>query len=279
MLLDGFWLPLLIKIAATVSVVLVASYGAERGGPFWGGLICGVPIASGPAYVMLALHADAAFVAQSALSSYAATTAATLFILAVVRLAPRWSILPTLAGAIAVWLIAILLIRLVTWTALTATIANGAALTIGWWLSRDAVAGVAVPRPGRSRFDLPLRALAVGLLVAGVVTVSQTIGPSLTGIALVFPISLLSFTLVIHGRLGGPAAAATMANALRAMPGFTLAFLVLNLLAPLGVALGLVAALACSLCYVSGMMAWRAYAPAAASANSQLRNKRSLGSS
>jgi hypothetical protein len=279
MLLDGFWLPLLIKIAATVSVVLVASYAAERGGPFWGGLICGVPIASGPAYVMLALHADSAFVAQSALSSYAGTAAATLFILAVVRLAPRWSILPTLAGAVATWLIAILLIRLVAWTPLTASLANIAALTIGWLLSRDAITGVAVPSTRRSRLDLPLTALSIGLLVAGVVTVSQVIGPSLTGIALVFPISLLSFTLVIHRRLGGPAAAATMANAMRAMPGFALALLVLTVLAPVDVTLALVAGLAASLSYVSGMMAWRAYAAPAASANSQVRNKATLRSS
>jgi len=48
----------------------------ERGGPFWGGLICGVPIASGPAYVMLALQADPAFVAQSALNRWLKAPAA-----------------------------------------------------------------------------------------------------------------------------------------------------------------------------------------------------------
>ena len=49
MLFDGFWLPLVIKLAATVAVVIGATLLAERGGPFWGGLMCAFPLSSGPA--------------------------------------------------------------------------------------------------------------------------------------------------------------------------------------------------------------------------------------
>jgi len=273
MLLDAFWLTLLVKVASIVAVVMLASVVAERGGPFWGGLICAVPFASGPGYVLLALEADAHFIAESALNSVAATSAANLFLVAVVRLAPRWSALPALAGGIAIWLIAVLAIRLVAWTPVTAVAVNLASTLIGCGLTRRASAATVAGSAPRSRLDLPFRALTIGLLVTAVVAVSHAIGPRLTGVALVFPIGLASVALVIHGRLGGDAAAATMANALRAMPGFSLALLVLYLLAPLGVALALCAALAASFTYVLGMMAWRA------SASNQLRNKATLRSS
>jgi hypothetical protein len=273
MLLDAFWLALLVKVVAIVAVVMLASIAVERGGPFWGALICSVPFVSGPGYVLLALESDARFIAESALNSIAATSAANLFLVAVVWLAPRWPVLPVLAGGIVTWFIAILAVRLVVWIPLTAVAVNLASTLIGCWLTRGATAGAAVPSPPRSRLDLPVRALMIGLLVAGVVTVSHAIGPRWTGFALVFPIGLASVVLVIHGRLGGRIAAVTMAGALRAMPGFSLALLVLYLLTPFGVALALCAALAASLAYALGMMAWRA------SANSQLRNKATLRSS
>jgi hypothetical protein len=273
MLLDAFWLALLVKIVAIVAVVLLASFAAERGGPFWGGLLLAVPFTSGPGYVLLAMEADARFIADSALNSVAATCAAYLFVVAVVRLSPRWPVLPVLAGGIAVWLVAILLVRLVVWTPVTAVAANLVTLLVGCWLTRGVTAATPTRSAPRSRLDLPVRALTIGLLVGGIVTASHAIGPRWTGFALVFPMGLASFVLVIHGRLGGAAAAATMASALRALPGFSLALLVLYLLAPFGVALALCAALAASLLYALGMMGWRA------SANSQLRNRATLRSS
>ena len=54
------------------SVVVTATVVAEASGPFWGGLIVSLPIGAGPAYAMLALQHDAAFIAASALGSFAA---------------------------------------------------------------------------------------------------------------------------------------------------------------------------------------------------------------
>jgi len=271
--LDAFWLALLVKILATVSVVLLASVAAERGGPFWGGLICSLPLGAGPGYVLLALQATPGFVAASALNSFAATAAVNLFLVAVVKLAPRCTIVPLLAGALGVWLAAVLVIREIAWTPLTATAAVLATFLIGVRLTRGATAGVVAATPPRSRLDLPLRALATGLVVAGIVTASQAIGTRMTGILLVFPIVLVSFVIVIHGRLGGAAAAATMANGLRAMPGFCLALMTLHVLAPSGLVLALCSALGASLAYVLAVMAWRA------SASSQVRNRATVRSS
>jgi hypothetical protein len=48
---DLFWLPLLVKIGATVALVVGASVAAERSGPFLGALIATLPVSAGPAYI------------------------------------------------------------------------------------------------------------------------------------------------------------------------------------------------------------------------------------
>jgi hypothetical protein len=266
MILDEFWLGLIVKIGATMAVVVAAATAAERGGPYWGGLLCALPIGAGPGYVLLALQEDAQFVAVSALSSLGANVATSVFMAAVVWLAPRRSVVVTLGASIAGWAVVLLPLRWVAWTGVTAMSANLAAVAAACWLTRGAVRDAPVSTAPPRWFDLPVRAVLIGLVIAGVVTVSRAIGPTLTGIALVFPIATASLTAVVHRRLGGPAAAATMATALRAMPGFLSALLVLHLLAPINLVLAFVAALASSLAWAGGMMAWRAYARPALSA-------------
>ncbi|HUA52483.1 MAG TPA: hypothetical protein VMB81_09980 [Candidatus Sulfotelmatobacter sp.] len=266
MLLDPFWLALLVKIAATVSVVVAASLAIERGGPYWGGLLCALPIGAGPGYVLLALQEDARFVAASALASLGATIAVNLFILVVVRLAPTRSLLVTLGGAVACWIAIVLLVRPIAWTAGPVLLANLATIGACCVLTRNSERDVPARRAARHWLDLPIRALLIGCVTAGIVTASRLLGPSLTGIALVFPIAVASLTAITHARLGGPAAAATMATALRAMPGFVLALVTLHWLVPIDVVFGFLAALASSLAWAGAMMAWRAYARPALSA-------------
>ena len=95
-------------------------------------------------------------------------------------------------------------------------------------------------------------------MVAGVVTASYALGPSVTGTAAVFPVAFTSFAFLLLPRLGGAASAAVMAGAVRAMPGFVLALLALHLCAgPFGAWVGLLAMLATSLAWSAGMLLWR----------------------
>ena len=254
--LDLVWLPLLIKIVATASVVVAASVAAERAGPFWGALIACLPVAAGPAYVLLALEADAPFIRASALTGVAGNAATGLFVLVLHWLAPRRGLTLSLAGAVAVWLAAILCLRATgPWSAMGGVLLNvivyGGALRLS--LTGDTVAVAAVlPR----WFELPLRALTVGLLVAGTVTISQAIGPAATGLAVAFPISMTSLAIVLHRRLGGAAVGQVMANSLKAMPGLGLALLVLaETSVPFGIAAGLSLGLLASCAWSAGLMA------------------------
>lgn len=246
----SFWLALLIRASASALVVVTATVAAETAGPFWGGLIVSLPIGAGPAYVMLALQHDDDFIATSALSSFAVNASTLVLFAAFALLASRVRWGWVLAGGLLAWLAAVVLIRQFTWDTESACLLNLGVLIVSLAVTRSVGRGSDAARgPIRRRwFELPVRAAMVGLMVGGVVTGSRALGPTLTGMAAVFPVASTSFALLVLPRLGGAMSAAIMVSALRAMPGFALALLTLHLAAvPLGVGPSLVVALLPSL--------------------------------
>ncbi|MBM3486206.1 MAG: hypothetical protein FJX67_06180 [Alphaproteobacteria bacterium] len=246
-----FWLALLVKMTATAAVVVTATYAAERSGPFWGGLITSLPVAAGPAYVLLSLQADRDFVAASALASFVTTPASIVFVVVFARLAASRPLAVSLVAAIAAWFAAALPIAAVAWTPLTGTLLNAVVFWASFRATRRLAAKEIAAAAVRARwYDLPFRAFLVGSMVAGVVTASDAIGPLATGMATVFPITFMSFVVILMPRLGGPFAAVTLAKAIRAMVGFVVALLALHLgTLALGTTEGLVLGLATSLAY------------------------------
>jgi len=92
-----------------------------------------------------------------------------------------------------------------------------------------------------------LRAGLVASLVGVIVTLSFQIGPTGSGVLAVFPVIYTSIMLILHRRVGGPATAAVLANAVPALAGFGLALLTLHLAAvPLGSGAALIVALGVS---------------------------------
>ncbi len=242
MTLDPFWVSFLLKILVTAAVVITAARTAEWAGPFFGALIACLPVSAGPSYVLLSLQASDGFIAETALASAAMTAGAAIYLAIYVLLAPRAGVVATLSGALGAWLATALLIREVDWTAVT----------------RHSLHSAPITRSERRWFDLPLMAAMVGFLVAGVVTLSSALGAALTGMAAVFPVTFSSLGVIVQSRLGGRVAAATMAGAVRAMPGFALGLLVLHELAlPAGAALAMLAALATMLAWSAGLILWR----------------------
>lgn len=257
----SFWLALLIRAAVSASVVVTATVVAEAAGPFWGGLIVSLPIGAGPAYAMLALQHDAAFIATSALGSFAVNAATFVFLAAIALLAPRvrwgWALL----GGLGAWAAAVALIRQIPWDTLGACLLNLTVVLVCLALTHSTGRGGNVSHGGPIRrrwFELPARAALVGLMVGGVVTGSRALGPTLTGMATVIPVAFTSFAFLVLPRVGGTVAAAIMVSALRAMPGFALALLTLHLTAiPLGVAPALLVALLPSLAWSALLMIGR----------------------
>ena len=260
MTLDPVWVPFVLKIAVTMAVVIAAARVAERAGPFFGALIACLPVSAGPSYVLLSLQASDGFVADTALSSAAMTAGVALYLAVYVVLAPRAGVLLTLASALGIWLMAAVLLRQAEWTAVWVAALNAVAYGLAFLVIPRLEQTAPMRRSERRWFDLPLMAALVGLLVAAVVTLSAALGPALTGVAAVFPVTFSSLGVIVHSRLGGRVAAATMAGAIRAMPGFALGLLVLHLLAvPTGAPVALLAALATTLAWSAGLILWRVW--------------------
>ncbi len=256
-MITTFWLPPLVKALATALLVVSASAAAEVLGPFWGALIATIPVSAGPAYVFLAMRHGDDFVAASALSSCAANAATGLFLIVYSLLGRRASQVRSLGAAIAAWLAASAIIQLVSWTPTAALLLNLAVYGVGFGLpNRSSGVDPTIAASGRRRwFDLAVRAAAVAVFVSFVVMVSSMLGPNVTGIMAVFPITLISLLVIVRPRIGGSAASRLADTALRPMLGFGVMLLALHLaIKPWGTPTALVLALLVSAVWSAALL-------------------------
>jgi hypothetical protein len=253
------FLPLLItKVVITALVVVGISAAIERSGPVLGGVLMGLPITAGPGYVFLAIESTPHFVAQSALFSFGIVSAniayVTIFLLAVRRFRPFTTCVIALAG----WFACALLVLEISSSLVASFALNGALLIASLPLIRNR-------RPPKQRLsrtadrrELLLRAFGAGTLVAVVVTVSEMVGSSITGIAMVFPVTLMTVGWIMQDRYTADEAISVMTGALIAIPGFGVSMMALVLLAePVGVTVALFACLFISLSWAAATLWFR----------------------
>jgi hypothetical protein len=231
-----FLLGLLLKIAMTASIVVVASVAVERSGPFIGALIASLPTAGGAAMIILAWQHPSAFIAQSAIGSIVANAIAALFALTYAALAQRRSLAVSLGGAFLIWFGAAFLSRLVEWSAVTAMLSNALVFPATILAGAQFRAEGSIKRVSLSAGDLAWRAGVVTLCVIVVTTASNSIGSYFSGVFAFFPVAMASFFVILHPRLGGKAAASVAAHVQAPLIGLGLGLLAVHLLAqPIGV--------------------------------------------
>ncbi len=241
-----FTVTLIVRMAVTAAFLLAATVTAERAGPLIGGLVATLPISAGPIYIFLAIDHGAHFVGESALGSLVGNSINVVFALSYALLAQKRSLAPSLTGAFVLWLGMTWLTNQVAWTLPLAIAFNIVVLGAALWLSAS-LRHVRSPQVKARWHDLVMRAVMVAMLVGTVVTLSYHIGPMVSGNLAVFPIVLSSIIFILHRRVGGPATAAVMANAIIGLGGFGVACTVLNLTADwLGAVLALTLTLAVS---------------------------------
>ncbi len=242
-----FALTLAIKMIVAASFVITATVAAERAGPAIGALIATLPVSAGPAYVFLALDHDPEFISRSALASLALNASAAIYAVAYVLLAQRGQFLVAVPGAFLAWLVSVIAFTAISTTTWIAVLLNVVIFPISFLIVRK-YRHVRVP-PIRLRwYDFAMRALLVACLVGAVVTLSFRIGPGPTGVLAAFPVVFTSIMLILHHRIGGPAAAAVLASGILGLFGFGLAVLTLHVAAiPLGNGWALALALAVSI--------------------------------
>ena len=138
-----------------------------------------------------------------------------------------------------------------TWTLPLAIAFNVAIIALSLWVVQP-LRHVRVAAVQTRWYDLVLRAGMVAVLVGVVVTLSFTIGAAASGSLAVFPIVLSSIMIILHRRIGGPATAAIMANAVVGLGGFAVAVITLCVTAerlgsPLALALALAVSVGCNM--------------------------------
>jgi uncharacterized membrane protein (GlpM family) len=229
-------LGLLLKIALTASIVVLASVVVERSGPFIGSLIASLPTAGGAAMIILALEHPPAFIAQSAVGGIVSNAVCAVFALTYAALAQRRSLLASLTGAFLVWFVAAAASRLIDWSAAGAVALDAIVFPItiaASWRFRIPGAAKKVPLNGT---DLAWRAGVVTLCVVVVTGASSSIGSYFSGVFAFFPVAMGSFFVILHPRIGGPAAASVAAYVQAPLVGLGLGLLAVHLLAePIGV--------------------------------------------
>ena len=244
-----FTVTLIVRMAVTAAFLLGATITAERAGPLIGGLVATLPISAGPIYIFLAIDHGAHFVGVSALGSLVSNGVNIVFALTYALLAQKRSLAVSLSGAFGMWIGLNWLTSFAAWILPAAIAFNVVVLALALWLT-SSLRHVRSPQVKARWHDLVMRAAMVALLVGTVVTLSYHIGPTASGNLAVFPIVLTIIIIILHRRVGGPATAAVMANAVIGLGGFGVACIVLNLTAdPLGAALALSLTLAVSFGY------------------------------
>ena len=199
-------------------------------------MIASLPTAGGAALIILAWEHPPQFIADSVIGSLVANAACALFALTYAALAQRRSLPVSLGGAIAVWLGAVFLARLVDWSALSATLLNAVVYPMAIWAgTRFRVEG-AIKRVTLTGADLTWRVGVVTLCVLLVTAASSTIGSYFSGVFAFFPIAMSSFFIILQPRIGGPAAASVAAHVQAPLIGLGLSLLAVHVLAePIGV--------------------------------------------
>jgi hypothetical protein len=248
-----FILSLALRMAVAAAFVVSASMITERSGPAIGALIATLPVSAGPSYIFLAIDHGDAFIAQSAIASLPMNAATILMSLVIVHVIQHRGVAFSLVAGISIWFATAYLVRAFDWTLTAGVIFNVVALAICLPLvQRFRVAKM--PLITRRWYDIPLRAALVATLVAVVVTLSDIVGPRISGVIALFPAVFSSLVLILAPRIGGPATAAVLANGQWGLIGFGLAIVFLHLAAePFGRAAALSLALATCIAWNLGL--------------------------
>ena len=248
-----FWLALAVKMTAGSALVLASTITAQRAGPLVGALIATTPATTSVAYILIAIDHDDAFVAQSALGTLAINAVTAFYSLVYVKLAQRYSSWLCVTGAFGSWLVLAWFVQAHAWTLPQAILLNVVVLPFCVGLAR-AERHAPMPRVPITWPDLALRAATVALLIAAVVALSFRIGPTAIGVLATFPTGYLCIMIILHRRVGGPAAAAVIAHGMMGLVGFAFAVVVLHLTAvPLGRVAALILTLALAIAWNLGL--------------------------
>jgi uncharacterized membrane protein (GlpM family) len=191
---------LFFKLSVTPLLIVGLTLAARRWGPKVGGLLTGLPLASGPILAFLALQHGLGFAARAALGTLSGIASVAVFCLAYATAARRWPWpVCALAGA-GSFLALTTILRPLRWELIPATALTLAVLSLVLYLLPQPALVSARRQP--PRWDLPCRAGVTTLFVVVLTSLSSTLGPRLSGLLAPFPAFALVLAAFTHAQQG-----------------------------------------------------------------------------
>ncbi len=190
-----------VKVLLAPSFVVGASLAARRFGPRVGGMVGGLPVVAGPILLVYALTHGAAFAADAAAGTLLGLISLTAFVVTYGRLAGH---APWLVSLLTGWLafaVGTLIFSTLTVPIGIALVMAGAGFLVGLKLLPKPLSERG-PTSAPPRWDLPVRALCVLLLVLALTAASGWLGPRLSGLLAPFPVVASVLAVFTHAQRG-----------------------------------------------------------------------------
>ena len=242
--IDSFWLSLLIKMTASAMIVVTASMLVERMGPLIGSLVATLPLSAGPNFLYLAIEHGPAFLAETARVGLQVSIGTAPFVLVYAFVAIRHNVVVSIVAGYFAWGATLALVRSLDPGIPATILANVAVYALCIVLGRRFLSGPLAAAAVRRGWDLPLRAVTVMGLVAAVVISGRLLGPAMAGVVAILPVVYSSLALILHPRIGGAATARVLVTGYPGLLGFGMAVATVSVTAiPFGSAAALTAGL------------------------------------
>jgi hypothetical protein len=250
---------LLLKVTLAPLLVAAATLVANRWGPGVGGLLMGLPLTTGPIFLLLTIDHGTHF-------GFGATLGILCGLVGLAAFAVVYTAVSAWKGCIAS-----LSLATVAFFAVSAGIRRpGSDLLIAavaaWFAQLVALAvirrpGLEVARANAPWWDLWARMFAVAVLTLAVTTMAAKLGPELSGIVGTFPVAITVVVAFTHQQSGRDGAVGMLRGCVLSWISFASCFVMIGLSIEslgtgLAIALGLLAAMATSAMVLGSKHLW-----------------------
>jgi len=252
---------LILKLTLAPLLVAAATIAARKWGPRVGGLLMGLPLTTGPIFLLLAIDQGPRFAAGAAAGILFGLVGLAAFAVAYAATSCRAGWVVSLTAATAAFF---------AFSAGACQLGSDvvvAGLT-AWLAQVIAISLIPRPEPGIARrappwWDLWVRMLAVAVLTLVITAAAARLGPMLSGVIGTYPVAITVVITFTHSRFGRNAALAMLRGSVLSWISFASCFLAIGLSleaagTPQAIGLGALAAVATSVLvlWMGRVVAW-----------------------
>jgi hypothetical protein len=217
---------LLMKLTLAPLLVAAATLAARKWGPRVGGLLMGLPLTTGPIFLLLAIDQGLHFAAGATVGILFGLVGLAAFAVAYAAASGRTGWVASLASATAAFFAVSAGARQLGSNVFVAGLAAWLAQAIAIWLIPRPEPGTARPSP--PWWDLWIRMLAVAALTLAITTGAARLGPIPSGIVGTYPVAITIVITFTHRQSGRGAAVATLRGSVLSWVSFASCFLAIG---------------------------------------------------